>query len=77
MIALGAVIREIAIATFRTKPVVGGNRLEQRGFPGAVLARKETDSGTKSEFFEMTDRRDREGVAVPVAHSLAEQCNFL
>ena len=41
MIAFSAIVREIAISPFWSKPVVTRNRLEQGGLPRAVLAGKE------------------------------------
>ena len=67
----------MTIATLRPKAVVPRNRLKQRGFPAAVLPRKEHDARAQIKLGEPFDRRNREQINTPVLDSFVQQSDFL
>lgn len=69
MIAFGAVIEKIPIASFRSETIMSSNRFQQSRFSRAVLARKETNPRMQCQFFQLCDRWDGEGIARPVIYA--------
>jgi hypothetical protein len=76
VIAVGAVVLEIAIPALATEAVMGRYRFQPGGLSGAVLAREKTNPGSEGQFLQTMDNRNRKRVALSVHHSLAQDCDL-
>jgi hypothetical protein len=75
VIAVGAVVLEIAIPALATEAVMGRYRFQQGGLSG-VLAREKTNPGSEGQFLQTMDNWNRKRVALSVHHSLARDCDL-
>ena len=77
VIALRRIVSKIAISSVASESVVSRNRFEKGRLAWAVLAREEADASLKHHFFQRTNRRDREGVDLPILDPLVQEPEFL